>query len=55
MGRPPFPAGKAKSKEVMVRFTPAMHRAMVKAAKRQGKPLTAWIREAVARALTGGD
>ena len=51
MGRPRFPAGKAKTKCVLVRLTPALHRAMSAAAKREGQALATWIRDAAAEKL----
>jgi predicted HicB family RNase H-like nuclease len=53
MGRPCFPAGKAKTKPVLIRLTPAMHKMMSEAAKRAGKPLTTWLRDSAAQLLKG--
>lgn len=51
MGRPAFPAGKASTKPVLVRLTPALYKAMSVAAKRAGKTLTGWIRDAATERL----
>lgn len=51
MGRPAFPAGKACTKPVLVRLTPALHKAMSLAAKQAGKTLTGWIRDAAIERL----
>jgi predicted HicB family RNase H-like nuclease len=53
MGRPCFPAGKAKTKPVLVRLTPGLHKAMSEAAERKGKPLATWIRDTLAQLLKG--
>jgi hypothetical protein len=51
MGRPPFPEGKAKTRAVLVRLTPAEHKAMSKAAKRVGKHLATWMRDTLGELL----
>ncbi len=53
MGRPRFPAGKAKDKAVLVRLTPALHKAMSETAKRERKPLATWMRDTLAQLLKG--
>jgi predicted HicB family RNase H-like nuclease len=53
MGRPRFPAGKAKTKPVFVRLTPALYEAWSEAAKREGKPLATWMRDTLAQLLKG--
>jgi predicted HicB family RNase H-like nuclease len=51
MGRPRFPAGKAKTKPVLVRLTPAWHKVITEAARREGKPLATWIRDTLTEIL----
>lgn len=50
-GRPPFPKGKAKSTQLVFRVEPALHKKILKAAKRDGKPLAAWVRDTLAELL----
>ncbi len=54
MGRPCFPAGKAKSEQIVIRVEPALYKNMVKASKRAGKPLATWIRETLAELFSEG-
>ena len=54
MGRPCFPAGKAKSEQLVVRVEPALAEKMREAAKREDKPLAAWIRDTL-KALPGSE
>jgi predicted HicB family RNase H-like nuclease len=51
MGRPPFPKGQVQDKLVVIRLTPAFHRALCAAAKKAGKCLTHFIRDALAEKL----
>lgn len=51
MGRPPFPEAKRRTKCVLVRLTPAMHKTLSKAAKREGLPLATWMREQAVKAI----
>ncbi len=51
MGRPKFPPGKARSKAVLLRLTPAMYNKIIKAAKGEGKVATDWLRDRLAQVL----
>ena len=55
MGRPPFPKGEAKSVQLVFRVRPVLYRKLRAAARRQGKPLAAWIRETLDRCVGGGE
>ncbi len=51
MGRPPFPRGKAKSTQLVFRVEPALHKEILKAAKRERKTLAGWVRDTLAELL----
>lgn len=51
MGRPPLPKGKAKSTQLLFRVQPALHKKILKTAKREGKPLATWVRDTLAELL----
>lgn len=51
MGRPPLGKGLVKNKVVLVRLTPAQHKAMSKVARQAGLPLATWMRNAAAELL----
>jgi predicted HicB family RNase H-like nuclease len=51
MGRPRFPAGKAKSIQIAVRIEPVLYEKMQAAARREGKGVATWLRDTVARLL----
>ena len=51
MGRPRFPKGTAKDMLVVIRVTPAFHKALRKAAKNAGKCLTHYVRDTLAEKL----
>jgi len=53
MGRPPFPAGKAKSRRVFFRAEPALYEKLAVAAERQGKPVATWIHDMLEVLLEG--
>jgi len=55
MGRPPLPKDQLKSVKVFFRATPAFHKALLKAAKRQGKPLATYISDTLAKIVKGGE
>ena len=50
-GRPFLPEGKAKSVQLVFRVEPALHKKIQKAAKREAKPLAAWVRDTLAELL----
>jgi predicted HicB family RNase H-like nuclease len=52
MGRPPLPKGQVKGVKLVIRLTPAFHRAMCAAAKRSGTSLTGYVRGAVEEKLS---
>ncbi len=51
MGRPPLPASMARSRKVFFRAEPGLYRRLVAAARREGKPVGTWIRDALAELL----
>ncbi|MCL5280494.1 MAG: hypothetical protein M1376_11370 [Planctomycetes bacterium] len=51
MGRPCFPAGKAKSIQFAVRVEPALYDKMRAAARREGKGLATWARDTLEELL----
>lgn len=51
MGRPRLPAGKAKSRCILFRLAPPLHKAMSGAAKREGLPVGTRALEQAAKAL----
>jgi predicted HicB family RNase H-like nuclease len=51
VGRPPMPKGEAKGVVLQSRVQPAEKAAYQKAAKSEGKDLSAWIRETLNRAV----
>ncbi len=51
MGRPPLPKGEAKKTLLVIRFTPAFYKALCVAAKKAGKCLTHYIRDALQEKL----
>jgi predicted HicB family RNase H-like nuclease len=53
MGRPPLPKAQCKSIRIAFRVTPGLNRALVRAAKREGKPLGRYISEALQAMLEG--
>lgn len=48
MGRPPLAKGQVKDMLVVVRLTPAFHKALCRAAKEAGKCLTHYVRDTLA-------
>jgi|GEM_PF-1585136 len=54
MGRPPLPAGKARTERIIFRVEPSLRSRIVAAAKKAGKSPTAWIRDILIN-LLGGD
>lgn len=53
MGRPPLPKGQRKSVQLVFRVDPALHKRILKAAKREGKPLAAWVRATLTESVRG--
>ncbi|MBN1359727.1 MAG: toxin-antitoxin system HicB family antitoxin [Sedimentisphaerales bacterium] len=53
MGRPPLPKSQLRSVKVFFRVTPALHKALVAAAKRQDKPLGKYINDTLEQAVKG--
>jgi predicted HicB family RNase H-like nuclease len=53
MGRPPFPAGQAKSRKVFFRAEPGLYEKLAAAAERQGKPVSTWIHDTLEVLLEG--
>jgi predicted HicB family RNase H-like nuclease len=51
MGRPPLPAGQAMYTQILIRVKPAFRTALERAARRQHKTLTAFIRDCLFDAL----
>jgi predicted HicB family RNase H-like nuclease len=45
LGRPPKPAGQARSVQIIFRAEPGLHKSIAKAAKEAGKPLASWIHD----------
>lgn len=54
MGRPPIPKAKRKTEKIFFRATPAFQKALMDAARREGKDLTSFIRDTLDEKLTGG-
>ncbi len=52
MGRPPLAVGEAKATMFSLRLTPEERDAIGEAAKRVGKPVTQWAREALLSAAS---
>lgn len=53
MGRPPLPAGQARSVRVFFRTEPALYEKLAATAKREGKPVATWIHDTLAQLLKG--
>jgi predicted HicB family RNase H-like nuclease len=53
MGRPPLPESQRLSVKVFFRVTPSFHKALLKAAKREGKPLATWVSDTLAGIVEG--
>ena len=51
MGRPPLPRGQAMYTQILIRVKPAFRTALIQAARRQRKTLTAFVRDCLADAL----
>jgi predicted HicB family RNase H-like nuclease len=51
MGRPPLPKGQVKDTLIVVRLTPAFHKALNAAAQKAGKKLTRYVRDVLADKL----
>ncbi len=54
MGRPPLPKAKRRNVKVSFRATAALHKAVVEAAKREGKSVGKFITDTLANAVEGG-
>lgn len=50
-GRPFLPKDKARSVQLVFRVEPALHKKILKAAKREGKPLATWVRDTLTELL----
>ena len=55
MGRPPLPESERRSVKVFFRATPAFHKALLRAAKQEGKPLATWITETLVGIIKKGE
>lgn len=53
MGRPPMPAGQAKTVKVFFRAEPTLFEKLEAAAQRAGQPIGTWIHDQL-KALVGG-
>jgi len=54
MGRPPLPKSQLKSMRMSFRVTPALRKALLDAAKREGVPVGRYITDTLKTRLTGG-
>ncbi|MBP8911878.1 MAG: toxin-antitoxin system HicB family antitoxin [Phycisphaerae bacterium] len=51
MGRPPKPKGMAKDVQIVVRLTPAFHKALLAAAAAEGNSVAGYVRDTVAEKI----
>ncbi len=51
MGRPALPKGQVKDVQIVIRLTPAFHKALCAAAKRADKSMTHYVRDLLAEKL----
>jgi predicted HicB family RNase H-like nuclease len=54
MGRPPIPKAQRKSVRLSFRVTASLHKAVVEAAKREGKSVGRFITDTLVNAVKGG-